>query len=713
MMKVDFHCHTKATKKGDGKKRNVTVEKFVSKVKQADIQAVAITNHNHFDKTQYLELAASLSDDVMIWPGVELDINGINDHHWHMIVIVSPQKVNEFSDVVDDLVDGKRPDDCIWDFEDVWHRFDTWDALFVSHCHDKYPAISEANIEHVRKTSGNDWRIFFEPKSLVTLGIWSNHGLGMLIGSDVKDWDGYENCHFSDLRLQVDSFEQLCLLAKRDRQIVETLLSQKAVTTMIAKPHSSVSITLPIRQDINVIFGQKGTGKTEIVKSLCAEYERLGIAFSSYIGGEKYAEYEKLLAKDGIKRSADELGRTEGLDEIVAIENWEERLPTPISEYMDWFGTKGNSEKKDRFKLADQEQLDPISLDGYETDRSAKSIVDAFIKAYEEKSLSNYLDGQQGEELLGLLEMLASNIWESEIDHYVDSVSTEMANTALSCIKAIIDSKSNTKSKPNTAGFTGFFEQRIELLRNVQAIAKQIETGERSSSEYLGQLEDKGKLYVVTRMRYLCQASKTDEFAIGITKLKSWKTALMAIASAIADSNLPEVVAEFCRANQETGLNGLSDFIGIKKYVVLEGSQNEYTPSDGEKGILVIERKLRDDASVYLLDEPELGMSNFYIDTVIRPIVQNLAKAGKTVIISTHNANLAVRTLPYVSVYREHVEGEVFRTYIGNPFTDKLIDIEESANEKNWSTTSMLTLEGGPDAFYDRKNIYEAGAYGR
>lgn len=128
-----------------------------------------------------------------------------------------------------------------------------------------------------------------------------------------------------------------------------------------------------------------------------------------------------------------------------------------------------------------------------------------------------------------------------------------------------------------------------------------------------------------------------------------------------------------------------------------------------EKGILLLERKLNADAEVYLLDEPENGMSNLYIDSIVRPIIVDLARSRKTVIIATHNANIAVRTLPYQSVYREHVEGNEYRTYIGNPFINRLIDLDGRADDIGWAECSMRTLEGGSEAFYSRMTIYEAG----
>lgn len=143
----------------------------------------------------------------------------------------------------------------------------------------------------------------------------------------------------------------------------------------------------------------------------------------------------------------------------------------------------------------------------------------------------------------------------------------------------------------------------------------------------------------------------------------------------------------------------------MSKQIVTE-SNEEYTPSNGEKGILLLERTLSEDADAYFLDEPELGMGNSFIDTNIRPMISSLAKRHKTVVIATHNANIAVRTLPYVSILRTHQNGN-YNTYIGNPFNDKLKNINDENDIKSWTTESLHTLEGGKEAFYERKSIYE------
>lgn len=708
-MKADFHCHTKATKHGE-KGRTVSPDVFAQRIEQAGVQVVAITNHNHFDYEQYLELSESVNGKALVWPGVELDVTGKDGQRWHTLAICSPKEVQSFDAAVRELVGDASANDFQCAFSEAWQRLYGLNALFVSHCHQKNPAISENNIASIMADAGEEsWRLFFEPRSLITLGIWSNHGRSMLIGSDVKNWDLYVECTFSNLCLHIDSFEQFCLLARRDSQVIETLLGRKEKSVLPAKPHSSVTLSLPIFNDVNIVFGQKGTGKTEIVKSLCAEYDKLGIKHSSYIGGRKYDEYEKLLSITDEIRDSKDFGREDGIDDINIVLNWAENPPTPLREYVRWHATRGNSEKKDGFKLSESQKLPERPNDEYRRHKSNKSIVESFSNNYIEKNLSGYLSNEHANELSLLLQALSQEIESKARAEYFAINSIAMTNTALDAIKSIIDRKSDTKSKPSTASFTDFVEGRIRLWKASSRILGAISESEKVRRSYLGTLEDKGELFTVVKRRYLTSGSKTEEFDIGINKLKKWKRDLEAIRASVLSFDLPAKVAAFVETHQDSGVTDLSDFIGLTKYVVIGGSEDPYVPSDGEKGILVIEKKLREEATVYLLDEPELGMSNLYIDSVVRPILQNRAAEGKTIIVSTHNANLAVRTLPYCSIYREHVKGDTYRTYIGNPYSNELVDINDSSNKLNWAEISMATLEGGPDAFRDRQTIYEAG----
>ena len=711
MRVIDLHCHTMATKRGDGPGRNVTPNVFKEKIEASGVEIVAITNHNAFDIEQFMTLRDTVHGIADVWPGVELDVFG-QTSKWHTVVVVDPNNARELDGIVAGLVSGRHPNDCSWPFQEVWTAFKSINALMISHCHDKTPAIHFEEISAIREAAGSrEWELFFEPRTLMTLGIWSNHGFNMMMGSDVNDWQAYEKSDFVSLRLDVDSFSQLCLLAQRDHGIVETLLNGTVPREMLAKPHQSVSIRLPIYQDINVIFGQKGTGKSEILSSLAQSYQALGISTSIYRGGEKYEEFKKLISADTMDRDPKRFGRSGHVEELNSVTGFSDSTPTFIDSYTQWVETRGNSEKKDAFQISESHDLPPLGLDEYSTAKADETVVSRFSSQVKGSRLDNYLDEKDRLALIGLLDKLSGAISTVKAARYIDSLSTSMANKSIATIKGLIDKKSNTASMPGGTGFLQFAYSRIQLFKDATTLVEGLSPIEDRSSEYLGSLEDKGRLMLVSRWRYLTTDSKATEYGtVKITNLRRWKKALDDVLSSAFKDDLSDKLAVLSEVTEAAGITSLSDFIGVDRFVTLEGSTDPYDPSDGEKGIVVLERKMRDDASVYLLDEPELGMSNLYIDSVIRPLLEQRARENRTVIVATHNANLAVRTLPYLSVYREHVKGAVFRTYIGNPFTNELRDLEGLAPSIDWSDCSMLTLEGGREAFYKRKDIYEAGA---
>lgn len=708
-MKIDLHCHTLATK-GEGRERNVTPELFAEKIDAAQVDIVAVTNHNHFDLDQYELLHSAVDGAAQVWPGVELDIERWSGGKpWHMIVITSPDSKVPFNESIKTLQNGRSPKDCSWSFEEIWEAFKDSNALFISHCYDKAPAITEEEIARVGEITNNDWRFYFEPRSLMTLGIWSNHGRNMLMGSDIKDWNRYEKEDFVSLRVNVDSFEQFYLLAKRDHQVVETLLNRKGRSKVIARPHDSVAIELPLYQDVNVLFGQKGTGKSEIVKSIRSQFEADGIKIASYIGGQKNTAFDQLMTVKNEERSCSDFGRSECLQEIQTVIDWADELPTPISHYVQWLKTVGNSDKKDRFKLSECQSLPEESETALKTAKDDCESIDLFITDCSKRDLGKYLKAEDAARLFSLLEMLRRSTASVVKREYINKESIALANNALIQIKNCIDKKSDTQSKPSDTGFLRFALGRMSLLGAVETIKENMKEETRETPSYLGTLEDKGRLNIVLQSRWLCSNSKTAEFGLKITTLKNWRGKLDAIASSICCSSLPETVEEFKTVHQESGVKGLSAFIGLEKYVIRAEDGKRYSPSDGEKGILIIERTLNQEADVYLLDEPELGMGNLYIDSVIRPKLMELALSRKTVVVATHNANIAVRTLPYLSIYRRHMQGDEYRTYLGNPFLNELTNIDNQNDRISWSETSITTLEGGFEAFYDRQRIYEAG----
>jgi len=118
-----------------------------------------------------------------------------------------------------------------------------------------------------------------------------------------------------------------------------------------------------------------------------------------------------------------------------------------------------------------------------------------------------------------------------------------------------------------------------------------------------------------------------------------------------------------------------------------------------------LHNELKQDKNIFIIDEPEKSLGNDYISEEIVPLLKEHAQRGKKIIVATHDANIAVRTLPYNSIYRGHDE-QGYYTFTGNPFSNNLVCLTQDRDDLNWKNISMKTLEGGKEAFGERGKIY-------
>lgn len=108
-----------------------------------------------------------------------------------------------------------------------------------------------------------------------------------------------------------------------------------------------------------------------------------------------------------------------------------------------------------------------------------------------------------------------------------------------------------------------------------------------------------------------------------------------------------------------------------------------------------------------IVDSCDAGSLRNAIQRLFSDTTEITLKQRKYVVIATHNANIAVRTLPYTSIFRTHENGE-YKTYVGNPFDDKLTNLADKDDIRSWTDESMHSLEGSKEAFYERRDIYES-----
>ncbi len=705
-MKIDLHCHTQAIRRGEVASRNATRELFCEKIAVANVKIVAITNHDIFDRSEFEKLQNEVGDACCLWPGIEFNVIH-DDEKYHMNVVGSPNSLDAFEAAVLSATNEKSGEFDVT-LDEVLSSFSGLDVLFLPHFGNKSPAISMQKLADLHKKVPNRDRVILEDSNSTSTAILSSHGFRTITGSDVQDWSKYQDSDLSELRIPVDTFEQFCMFLDRDSVVIKTLLDKslyKVYQGQPSKEDESVKVSIPLYSEVNIIFGDKGTGKSQIIESVRKKMEADGLSVATYVSSQKDERIKSLLDSSSMLRLADKLGYSDCAEEFKLIAEWGDADIELLQTYRRHADTKDKAGNKDKIKITDQQVLpyddDRLNAVGEDLDFAVHAIEDI------DSIKGEYIDSSEQEEISNRLKNLKKAIGKKKVEEVVEKHSNQLMIFTNRRIGAIVSSNTGIVSKPNSSGFYEYAKNRLALYRATNIILANLSPKQHKERVFFGSIGDKGELFIESSWKMYDADSRYDEYP-GSPNITTLKDALASIKRVRknAFSDDPETcLDEYRKFYEETCIDTISNFVGVKRYIV-DNDYNPYDPSNGERAIVMIQRDLSEDKDAYLLDEPELSLGGTYIDKVIRPRITALGKSGKTVFIATHNANIAVRTLPYNTIFRQHSK-EGYETYLGNPFTNKLVNSD--GKELDWKVVSMEVLEGGEDAFTERGEIYEAG----
>ncbi|MGD1838012.1 MAG: ABC transporter ATP-binding protein [Nitrososphaeraceae archaeon] len=709
-MKIDVHAHTKKTKTGDAETRNVDKDSFSNIIRETDVKILAITNHNHFDLAQYNDFV-NVSEGVCdIWPGIELDIME-DDRRGHLIVIVNPKESTDFDNKVKELVGSSSIENFSIDINSIVQEFSKFDAIYIPHYYTKKPALSDHDVEKLTKLVYNSNRVIKEATNSISAGVYISHGHKSIYGTDIHDWNKYidEAKKLPELRLPIESFEHFCLLLDKDEPTINTMLNYKKQEEFILEPfQNDDTVNVSIFNDINILFGSKGTGKSDILEAIAKQYNDRGMSVRVYQSSGENLEERFDIKGNNLTFDIKELGINDCLNEIGSLGNLKDVDITNVSKYSNYFSTQVTNRKAKNLMVSRITSEDTISVSST-FDFAVKELkyINDF-RGYIDKSdlLQSILDEDLKNQLTDVLRRVINVVDVEKEKRYIESESVKLLNQLIKVIGNEIAKKTGSPAKPGTTGFRNYARNRIKIECSINKILKSIETVIPNLIEGIGDLGNKGKLDCITE--FVIQDGTISDSSLGTlskvnkTPQKEFVLAAKSVYDKIYTNNLFEAITALNGINGIETIKSINDLILFKKYFAIKGVF--YKPSNGESSMLLLHNELLEDKDIYLLDEPEKSLGNDYINDVIVPILKERAKMRKKVIIATHDANIAVRTLPYNSIYRVH-DKEHYHTYVGNPFSNYLI-CNESGKKLDWKEISMKTLEGGKEAFGERGKIY-------
>ena len=711
-MKIDIHTHTKKCKSGDAPTRDISPERFCEAVLSTTVRIIAITNHNVFDLGQYSEIEARLGKEAQVWPGIELDIFE-NGARGHLLVIVSPTVAKAFFAAANEFTKGHSPDSFTTTVDQVLKKFDSFKPLYVAHYKLKRPSLSDASIDKLIAGTKNPACVIKEVTNSISAGIYISHGHASIYGSDVHDWAKYEELsrELPDLRLPVDSFEHFCLLLAKDPTTINTVLDKKTSEDLVLSPFDDgTSLKIKAFNDINVVFGPKGTGKSCILKSIERHYTESGIEAKVYVSAsDRLDEIFDTKGKD-LTINLNDCHINYCTNEISVLRNAGEIGVTSLNKYFAHFAAKTTNQNAKRILLKD---IEPEEEAGAKREFSdfdeAVRVTDEFLVFLTEnssvkKELTEEEHRQITQILSGLLNRLSKREWAS----FSGWKEVCFLNSAIRVFRKEVARKTGSPAKPTTTGFRDYAMNRIRIELNAAEIVKSIDTKIPIRIDLVGSLgPSKGELEFRTEFEFQT-GSVTDGSLASLTEVKKgtqkkFVNCVRRILGHAYSDDLFQQISELNEIEDVEGIKTVHELLLFRRYFALDGVP--YSPSSGEASMVMLQKELATDKEVYILDEPERSLGNEYISDVIVPLIKEHARAGKRVFISTHDANIAVRTLPYSSIYRCHGK-RGYSTYIGNPFSNNLVNVDDANERLDWKKVSMKTLEGGEEAFGERGTIY-------
>jgi len=357
-MKIDFHCHTLSTKSHEETKRNVTDDLFKEKVLSTGVECLAITNHNHFDREQYLRLRELVAESTLVWPGIELDVKG-KVSSGHIIVIGNPDNISQFTSFVAKLAIDSA-DDYELDSDQLAVLFNKNDFFMIGHFV-KHKSLELKDLIHLNSKIDQKTRFLKEPGSLTSIGVLHSYDHRVLIGSDVQDWDKYQECNFGDLKFPIDTYSNFLKLLDKNDVLINDMIKQRHVEDIVVygeAENKNYEYQMPVYNDVNVIFGDKGSGKSEILKSLYRYYEvEKGIKPVFFEGGSKDEWFSKKLITDDAEYDASlyKISDKKGY-EFSQILNYSESNPKPVLAFVNYYKYMSKNAKRKRMLILNIEK---------------------------------------------------------------------------------------------------------------------------------------------------------------------------------------------------------------------------------------------------------------------------------------------------------------------------------------------------------------------
>ena len=672
MRKIDLHLHTISTI--SDRSFVFSLDKLKEYIESEKLDAIAITNHNLFDRCQYEAIVASIS--IPVFPGIEVDIED-----GHLLVITDASDLEDFCDKCSRVfrINGSSNTNFLTERDFLGIFGDLKKYILIPH-YDKSPRLYLERIPSIQ-----DYIVCGEVSS-------AKKFLSMR-----KMQDELGPVLFSDMRITDREVEW----PKRQTYIdVENLTTSSLKYALCDKTKVSISPEdghtvfevldngLCISTGLTVILGKRSSGKSYTLDRINEQFDNA-----------KYIEQFALLSTDDAadQRHFEQSLRTQG-DSVA------EAFLAPFKSVVE-----------------DVDGID-LSQDEADVDNYLKALLkaaseaerqDVFAKCtmFQETQFS-IKEQKSLDELINAVDTLLQNTeYRDIIEKYLDRI--DLIRLDIDLRKQYIREREKTILMQYTNDIVVSIQRELQVRSSNTPIPEVDFYQIMMNREKVKKFVDVAKQ--VKRNRIIEQRNLYSYRVIakavpyeGAQSLQRASRSKIVFSDAYRKYEDEYEYLQILKQKEELLSSEYYKYFAQIIYEVL----NQYgTPaSGGERSEYNLLQQLTDASrsEILLMDEPESSFDNLFLKDGVNTLLKDLSK-HIPVVIATHNNTIGASLHPDYLIYTEKeicTNGEVkYHLYYGYPSNTVLIDLE--GNQINRKDVMLDCLEAGEPAYMDRRHSYE------
>lgn len=661
MKKVDLHIHT--IQSISDKEFFFSLNSLKDYVDKLELDCIAITNHNLFDKSQFEYISSQLP--IKVFPGIEIDLEA-----GHILLISENEDLDDFDlkcKKVSDLIKSKS--DYI-SHEQLTEIFPLLSKYLLIPHYDKKPNIKPETLD---KLGDNIFCGEVTSIRKFKACLTESDKLVPVIFSDCRFVEDMQN--YPTRQTYIDAADDSLIAIKGclfDKNKV--YLSKEEGNEFFQATDDGIILST----GLNVIIGERSTGKTYTLEKIINGFENV-----------KYIEQFSLLQNDEEKFK--ELVTTR---HSLVSENYLKEFKDIIYDVNE-VDIKTNNQYIEKY-------LDSLKKFASESDK-----LDSFSKCKLYNETKFELDDLENlKALIKATKLLLDNI------EYKTLINKHIAENSLkNLFFELIETCKEKQIKNLEKSFVNDLSERIKDDLKIRSSSTSVEDIDfhkiqmdkikvTKFDEIVTKLQTE-KIIDSKEIRGFKVIAKTKKFTGAIQLQKKSKSKLM-FSDAFINYDKPYkfLISLKNIAIEETDY--YKYFVDIE-YKTL--NKHGFPVSGGERSEFNLLHEISDALKhdILMIDEPESSFDNIFLKNEVNELIKEISKEIPVIVV-THNSTIGASIKPDYLVYTTKVieNGKLlYKVFYGHPMSKIL---KNSDGEEIQNIDILFNcLEAGEEAYYERK----------